>query len=71
LLRALLVGVLLLLTLSGPASGATILVTETADEVVDDGDCSLREAVNAARNDAVVDACAAGTANDVIKVPPG
>lgn len=50
---------------------ADIAVTETADELNNDGDCSLREAVQAANTDAAVDACTAGAGADVIYVPAG
>ena len=53
------------------AYAATITVTTTADELNDDGDCSLREAVQAANTDAAVDACSAGSGADTIVVPPG
>ena len=44
-----------------PASAATITVNTTADELNADGDCSLREAVEAANTNAAVDGCTAGT----------
>ena len=56
------------LLLAAPAaSAATITVTTADDELNSDGDCSLREAVQAANTNAAVDACAAGDADgDVI-----
>jgi CSLREA domain-containing protein len=42
------------------AYAATISVNTTADELNSDGDCSLREAIEAANTNSVVDACAAG-----------
>jgi len=48
------------------AHAATITVTTTTDELNSDGDCSLREAVQAANTDAAVDACAAGNGVDII-----
>jgi CSLREA domain-containing protein len=45
---------------------ATITVTTTADELNSDGDCSLREAIQAANTDAAVDACPAGSGADTI-----
>jgi CSLREA domain-containing protein len=45
---------------------ATITVTTIADELNSDGDCSLREAIQAANTDAAVDACAAGSGADTI-----
>jgi CSLREA domain-containing protein len=50
------------------ASAATINVTTPDDELNADGDCSLREAVEAANGDAAVDACAAGAGDDVIEL---
>lgn len=52
-------------------STGVITVTTTDDEVNIDGDCSLREAIQAAAVDAVVDACPAGKGGDVIVVPQG
>ncbi len=53
---------------SRPASAATIAVTTTADELNSDGDCSLREAIQAANTDAIVDACPAGSGADTIQL---
>ena len=44
------------------ASGTTITVNTNADEDNSDGDCSLREAINAANTNLAVDACPAGSA---------
>ena len=43
----------------------------TDDELNSDGDCSLREAILAANNNSVVDACVAGTGDDTITLPAG
>lgn len=43
-----------------------ITVNTTADELNTDGDCSLREAIQAANTNTAVDACAAGSGTDVI-----
>ena len=48
-----------------------IVVNTTADELSNDGNCSLREAIRAANTDTPVDACPAGYGNDVIDIPPG
>ena len=48
-----------------------IEVTTTQDELNNDGDCSLREAVQAANTDQGVDDCVAGDGADVIDVPAG
>lgn len=57
------------LLLSGAASAATITVNTADDEINVDGDCSLREAVQAAETDTAVDACAAGSGADTIDLP--
>jgi CSLREA domain-containing protein len=49
-----------------PAAAATITVTTTDDEIAADGDCSLREALQAAGGDAAVDACSAGSGADTV-----
>lgn len=52
---------LALALLLGPAaSAATITVTSSSDAVATDGNCTLREAVQAANTNAAVDNCAAG-----------
>jgi CSLREA domain-containing protein len=56
---------------SGALSDAAIAVTTVADELNTDGDCSLREAVQAANTDAAVDACPAGSGADTITLGPG
>lgn len=48
-----------------------IQVNTTDDEINNDGDCSLREAVLAANGDAPVDGCPAGQGADTILIPPG
>lgn len=60
--------VLLLLFFSSlpPAYAAAIVVNTSADELNTDGDCSLREAIQAANTNSAVDACPAGTGADVI-----
>jgi len=54
---------------TGP--GAVITVTTTDDELNSDGDCALREAIQAANTDAAVDACVAGSGADTVLVPAG
>ncbi|AKS43148.1 CSLREA domain-containing protein [Wenzhouxiangella marina] len=46
--------------ISGPLSAALIFVDEPSDAVVNDNNCSLREAVLAANTNQAVDDCAAG-----------
>lgn len=46
-------------------------VNTTNDEINSDGDCSLREAIQAANINNVVDACPAGGEIDTINVPAG
>ena len=62
-----------LLSLAQPSAvdAATIMVNTTTDELNNDGDCSLREAIQAANTDAAVDACSAGSGADTIEVPAG
>ncbi len=63
-----------LMTLARAATveAATITVTTTEDELNQDGDCSLREAIEAANTNAAVDACTAGDPGaDVIDLPAG
>lgn len=63
---------LLLLPTAQAAQGATeITVTTTDDELNHDGDCSLREAIQAANTDLAVDACPAGNGHDTIMLPAG
>ncbi len=47
-----------------PVRAAGITVTTTTDELNADGDCSLREAVQAANTNVAVDACPAGSASE-------
>jgi CSLREA domain-containing protein len=53
------------------AQAAAITVDTTADELNADGDCALREAIQAANTDTAVDSCAAGSGVDMIVVPAG
>jgi CSLREA domain-containing protein len=57
-----------------PASAAplsAIAVNTLDDELNADGDCSLREAIQAANMDAAVDACQAGSGNDTVNLLEG
>lgn len=54
-----------------PAHAATLTVNTTDDELNSDGDCSLREAIQAATDDFAVDACPSGSGDDIITVPSG
>ncbi len=54
-----------------PAAATTITVNTFDDELNADGDCSLREAIQAANTDTAVDACPAGSGADTINVPTG
>lgn len=51
--------------------GATITVSVTADEMINDGSCSLREAIQSANQDTAVGGCAAGSGADTIILPAG
>jgi CSLREA domain-containing protein len=52
-------------------NGPTLRVTTFDDELNADGDCSLREAVEAANTDLAVDGCPAGDGADAIKLRTG
>jgi len=54
-----------------PPPGAVITVTTTEDNLSDNGDCTLREAIQAANTDAAVDACPPGRGTDLILLPAG
>jgi CSLREA domain-containing protein len=49
----------------------TIHVTTTNDELNSDGDCSLREAIQASNQDKAVSGCPAGNGSDIIRIPAG
>jgi CSLREA domain-containing protein len=55
------------------ASAATIPVTTTADEfdAASNGKCSVREAIEAANNDAPKGGCPTGTGADIVNIPAG
>jgi CSLREA domain-containing protein len=50
---------------------AVIIVNTTDDELNEDGDCSLREAIRAANLDSQVDSCQPGDGRDTIQVGEG
>jgi CSLREA domain-containing protein len=52
-------------------AATTIIVTTTNDELNDDSDCSLREAIRAANTDSIVSGCDAGNGDDTIVLPTG
>lgn len=52
-------------------STGVITVTTTDDELNSDGDCSLREAIQAAYLDSAEDNCPAGNGSDTIFIPAG
>jgi len=52
-------------------SAGSIVVTTTDDELNSDGDCSLREAIQAVNTQSPVDACPTGSGNDTITLPAG
>lgn len=69
------VAIFLLLALSvspvAPVYAATINVTTTSDDLIDNGNCTLREAIRAANTNTAVDACPAGSGADTIVLPAG
>jgi CSLREA domain-containing protein len=57
---------------AGWTAGTTITVSTFDDELNTDGDCSLREALQAANLDTGVDACPTGSGlDDTVLLPPG
>ena len=60
---------LILELLTQSAHAVTITVNTTDDELNSDGDCSLREAIQAANSDSAVDGCVGGTGEDAIALP--
>ncbi|WP_333889545.1 right-handed parallel beta-helix repeat-containing protein, partial [Caldilinea sp.] len=71
-LSVLLLAALVFVGLPAPKAyaAALIIVNTTADELNSDGDCSLREAIQAANTNARVDACTAGSGDDTIVFDP-
>jgi CSLREA domain-containing protein len=65
--------IMIAVVLAGPAQAASLTVTTRHDELNSDGDCSLREAIEAANTNAGVDGCAAGsdTQRDTIQFAVG
>ncbi len=60
-----------MVVISDVSANATINVNTTDDELNNDGDCSLREAIRAANTDTAVDGCDKGNGSDRINVPFG
>jgi CSLREA domain-containing protein len=56
----LLVALLSALLFASPAHAATVTVTTNADDSINNGNCTLREAIIAANTNAAVDGCTAG-----------
>jgi CSLREA domain-containing protein len=65
-IRRVLLAALVAGLLSGPALAATITVNVANDENVDNGNCSLREAIVAANTNAAYNGCTAGSGADTI-----
>jgi CSLREA domain-containing protein len=60
------------LAFSSSALASTITVTSTADTLITDGNCTIREAIINANNDAATwPDCAAGSGADIINLPAG
>jgi CSLREA domain-containing protein len=53
------------------SAGAVIQVTTSLDQIVDDDDCSLREAIQAANLNQAFAGCPAGSGQDTIMLPSG
>lgn len=71
MLALMLVTLVLSLSSVSVVYAATIAVNTTDDEINSDGDCSLREAIQAANSDSAVDACTPGSGADIITLPAG
>ncbi|MGH2684504.1 MAG: choice-of-anchor Q domain-containing protein, partial [Actinomycetota bacterium] len=56
---------------SSPAAAAVISPTVFTDDLTDNGNCTLREAIHAANNDVAKDACPQGNGADTIQLKPG
>jgi CSLREA domain-containing protein len=56
---------------AGDAAATVITPSTTADDLTNNGNCTLREAVKAADTDTAVDACPAGSGADVISLQAG
>ena len=56
---------------SSATHAALIAVNTVGDEITNNGNCSLREAVKSANDDSAVDGCAMGNGSDVIQLPAG
>lgn len=54
-----------------PVHAATIEVNTTADDVTENGNCTLREAIIAANTNKTVDGCNAGIGVDTVVLPAG
>lgn len=54
-----------------PATATSIQVTTTSDDLLNNGNCTLREAIIAANTDAAVDACPAGNGADTVLLAAG
>ena len=65
------IGLIGLLSAAQPAFAATIPVDTPEDDITVNGNCTLREAVQAANTDSAVDACVAGAGEDAISLPAG
>jgi CSLREA domain-containing protein len=63
--------ILFLLAMPWAVSAATIRVNTFEDELNEDGDCSLREAITSANRRLKTDACVIGTGRDLIVLPGG
>jgi CSLREA domain-containing protein len=61
----------LILIQAQTAHASSITVNTTVDELVTNGNCSLREAIMAANTDSAVDSCAPGSGDDTVFLPSG
>lgn len=63
--------IVVLLPISPVGAAATIIVNSTANTIVNDGLCTLREAIIAANTDAAYNGCTAGNGGDTIVLQAG
>jgi CSLREA domain-containing protein len=66
-----LIASLMVMVMLSMAQAATIQVNTVIDDLEENGNCSLREAIFAANTDHAIDGCFAGAGVDIIDIPAG
>ncbi len=64
MIRSIAIAILLIAAI-GPVFGASYTITEFGDDYLANGNCTLREAIQAANTNVAVDQCPAGSANQI------